>query len=173
MSPATVTLLEGETRKRTNHRWPLSTSCFFVFCIHDEKQQQQCRSVVVFVFPRSFCTATWCDHGEFNALLLFICYLLFCFPVLSCYNILYLSCSNQLHTGWNVKRFSVYTLTSKFFSLYFCVIEMTVQFMTTQEVVVNEAGVQCFDPLLAYTKYLVYFNRTAYGETFPAQVYFT
>ena len=116
---------------------------------------------------RSFCTATWCDHGEFNTLLLFICYLLFCFPVLSCYNILYLSCSNQLHTGWNVKRFSVYTLTSKFFSLYFCVIEMTVQFMTTQEVVVNEAGVQCT------LKDLVYFNRTAYGETFPAQVYFT
>ena len=145
---------------------------FFVFCIHDEKQQQQCRSVVVFVFPRSFCTATWCDHGEFNALLLFICYLLFCFPVLSCYNILYLSCSNQLHTGWNVKR-SVYFLTSKFFSLYFCVIEMTVQFMTTQEVVVNEAEVQFFDLLLAYTKRLGIFNCTAYGETFPAQVYFT
>jgi hypothetical protein len=31
---------------------------------------------------------------------------------------------------------------------------MTVQFMTTQEVVVNEAEVQFFDLLLAYTKIL-------------------
>ena len=144
----------GETRKRTNHRWPLSTNCFFVFAFTTKSNDNNAKVLSYLFSLRSFCTATWCDHGEFNTLLLFICYLLFCFPVLSCYNILYLSCSNQLHTGWNVKRFSVYTLTSKFFSLYFCVIEMTVQFMTTQEVVVNEAGVQCFDPLLAYTKRL-------------------
>jgi hypothetical protein len=82
--PATVTHLEGETRKRTNHRWPLSTNCFFVFCIHDEKQRQQCKSVVVFVFPpfvlySNMVRPRWVQHAIIVHLLpvfLFPCFVL-------------------------------------------------------------------------------------------------
>ena len=67
--------------------------CFFAS--NAERIATEKKNIYIPVFvPRSFCTATWCDHGEFNTLFLFLLLAVFLLPLLSCYNILYLFCSN-------------------------------------------------------------------------------
>ena len=123
--------------KCTHHGGPLSTNCCLFFCEQRRTNCNRKKNIYIPVFvPRSFCTATWCDHGEFNTLFLFLLLAVFLLPLLSCYNILYLFCSNP--TTHRVNRF-VY-LKVFLFELLTChipVIKMT-QYITIRDVVTHD-----------------------------------
>ena len=109
--------------------------CFFAS--NAERIATEKKNIYIPVFvPRSFCTATWCDHGEFNRLFLFLLLAVFLLPLLSCYNILYLFCSNP--TTHRVNRFVF--LKVFLFELLTChipVIKMT-QYITIRDVVTHD-----------------------------------
>ena len=118
-------------------RTPLNELLFVFLRATPNELQQKKKYIYIPVFvPRSFCTATWCDHGEFNRLFLFLLLAVFLLPLLSCYNILYLFCSNP--TTHRVNRF-VY-LKVFLFELLTChipVIKMT-QYITIRDVVTHD-----------------------------------